>query len=162
MALRENQDYAFVPEVMVILEKACFVGTKKHMYVVPDEQVAMEKSLREFLANALSSTYVVESMRVGSKPPRERISELVRDEATTLDSLHAFFVGLKKTWDAVNIIDLELLTRLKVQAGFFGGSISAKKQGNLGYSIVVTSIPKPARNVVKQFYQPIVDAKAGG
>lgn len=155
MALRENVEYVFAPEITVILNKACFVGTKKHMYVVPDERMAVEKSLGELFANALTRTTVLESITLGDQPPRQVIAEILAAGDTTLDSLHEFFTKLKAQWDAVVIVDLDGLDKLKVKAGFFGGSITAKQMGKMGYTAVATSIPKPQRDTIKSFYADI-------
>ncbi len=148
MAISENNDYIFIPNVMVIMLKAFFIGTKDYFYVIPDE---IEVN-RGFLTEVLSNEIQVESYQINGKSLREYIAELLIDDKMTLDELHSFFTELKKKWEAITIFNLHRLKKLKVK-----GSILVKKEGDLGYTAVLTSMPKEYKKPVKEFYTPIVE-----
>jgi len=152
MALVRNQDYVFAPHVDVIMDKACFVGTEEHLFLVPDEAEKLPQSFREFMGGALSRTSTIESLDLGGKTPREVIAGLLEAPDMTLDELTAFFEGLKGSWDAVQVVKIAELVKLKVRAGMCGGSVTYKAKGNFGYTAMVTKIPKPESVEVQAFY----------
>ncbi len=156
MALKENVDFVFVPVADNVSEKVCLVGTKKYVYVVPDQKTVNESSLREFVGNALAGVDKVESFNFGDYSPREVIAGLLADEETTLDSLDEFFKNFKAKWDAVVRIEIATLKSFKVTTSIFGGSISVRYEGKKLFSPIVTRIAgKAERRGVKAFYEGI-------
>jgi hypothetical protein len=156
MGLEPQKDYVFAPHVDVILDKACFVGTKTHLVLVPDEKERLPTSFGEFVRGALSKTSTVESIDLGGRPPREAIGALLESPGLTLEALSSFFEGLKASWDAVQVVSLAGVSKLKVRAGMCGGSITFKKHGDLGYTAMVTNMPKAKALEVKAFYEELM------
>ncbi|OJJ15788.1 hypothetical protein BKI52_36315 [marine bacterium AO1-C] len=156
MALQENVDYVFVPVADNVSEKVCFVGTKKYVYVVPDQKTVNESSLKEFVSNAFAGVDKVESFNFGDYTPREVITGLLIDQETTLDSLDEFFKNFKEKWDAVVRLEITSLKSFKVSSSIFGGSISVRYEGKKLFSPIVTRIAgKAERRGVKAFYEGI-------
>jgi hypothetical protein len=152
MALERNKDYVFAPVIDIITEKGTFVGTRDYLYVVPDKSEVDEG----FLASVLSDTVTYESLQIGGKAPREYIGEILNHSDTTLESLHKFFLGLQKKWDAVNIVKLHELKKLKVMATILGGSIAIKFEGKMGFTPLISRIRKDDKYTVKNFYEEIM------
>lgn len=157
MALQENVDFVFVPIADQVMEKVCFVGTKTHLYVVPDEKTVAESSVKEFFANALAGVDKVESFNFGDHTPREMIAGLLATPETTLESLDEFFVNFHEKWAAVVRIEIASLKKFKVVSNIFGGSVTVKYEGKKLFTPIVTRIAgKAARKGVKAFYENIV------
>lgn len=156
MGLEPQKDYVFAPHVDVILDKACFVGTKTHLFLVPDEQAKLPASFGDFVREALSRTTTLESLNLGERTPREAIGELLDSPSLTHDALVSFFEGLKASWGAVQVVNLAGVTTLKVRAGMCGGSITYKKHGDLGYTAMITNMPKAKALEVKAFYDDVM------
>lgn len=157
MALQENIDYVFVPVADQVMEKVCFVGTKTHLYVVPDQKTVAESSVKEFFTNALAGVDKVESFNFGDYTPREIIAGLLADESTTLESLDDFFQNFEQQWQAVVRIEIAKLKKLKVVSNIFGGSVTVKHEGKKLFTPIVTRIAsKTERRAVKAFYADMV------
>lgn len=157
MALQENVDYVFVPVADQVMEKVCFVGTKTHLYVVPDQKTVAESSVGEFFANALAGVDKVESFNFGDHTPRQIIASLLADESTTLQNLDEFFENFHQQWQAVVRIEIAQLKKFKVVSNIFGGSITVKHEGKKLFTPIVTRIAsKTERRTVKAFYADIV------
>ena len=149
--ITKNKDYVWVPHADVVMAKACFLGTKKYQYVIFDEMLVEQ----DFIESLLSSGYQTESITLNGKSLREYIQTLLAHPETTLEIIHDFLKEIQNKWkDAIKIFDLSKVVKLKVSEGFlfFPGSISAKMEGDFGYSMVVTAIPKPYKTEVKAFY----------
>ncbi|HAS39700.1 MAG TPA: hypothetical protein DCS93_04445 [Microscillaceae bacterium] len=156
MALQENVDFVFIPVADNVSEKVCLVGTKKYVYVVPDQKTVNESSLKEFVTNAFAGVDKVESFNFGDYTPREVIAGLLADQETTLESLDEFFKNFKEKWDAVMRIEIASLKNFKVVSNIFGGAISVRYEGKKLFSPIVTRIAgKTERRGVKAFYEGI-------
>lgn len=157
MALQENTDYVFIPVADQVMEKVCFVGTKTHLYVVPDQKTVAESSVKEFFVNALAGVDKVESFNFGDSTPREIIAELLTTSETTLDSLDEFFKNFHEKWSAVVRLEIASLNKFKVVSNLFGGSISIRHEGKKLFTPIITRIAgKADRKRVKAFYEGII------
>lgn len=156
MALQENVDFVFIPVADQITEKVCFVGTKTHLYVIPDQKTVMESSVKEFFVNAFAGVDKVESFNFGDKTPRDVVAELLLAPDTTLESLDEFFKAFHEKWSAVVCIEIASLNKFKVVSNIFGGSISIRHQGKTLFKPIVTRIAgKVQRKGVKAFYEGV-------
>lgn len=156
MALQENVDYVFVPVADNVSENVCFVGTKTHLYVVPDQKTVNPSSFKQFISEALTQQETVQTYNFGDYSPREVIAGLLADNETTLESLDLFFKNFKDKWDAVLRIEIATLKTLKVTSSIFGGSISVRYEGKKLFSPIVTRIAgKVERRGVKAFYDGV-------
>ena len=156
MALQENVDFVFVPVADNVMEKVCFVGTKTHLYVVPDEKTVSPTSFKQFISEALREEETVQTFNFGDYTPREVIAGLLADGETSLESLDEFFKNFKEKWDAVERIEIASLKTLKVTSSIFGGSISVRYEGKKLFSPIVTRIAsKTERRGVKAFYDGV-------
>jgi hypothetical protein len=153
MAITHSHDFVFAPAVQVVMDPACFIGTKDWLCVIPD---AVEVD-RGWVASVLTpDQQQLESMSIDGKAPRQYLLALTQDPSTTPQSLRAFVGGLAQQWSAVTFVEIANLAKLKVKAGWLGGSIIVKLQGNMGFTPLVTSIPKPERNLIKAFYEDVM------
>ena len=151
MPLLERSDYVYAPTVDIVMDKACLVGTKTHAYVVMDK-VAVD---RGFLTEVLSSDTLEESITMEGESVRNHVRHLLSHADTTLDTVSGFFEGLKERWkDGVHIYDLGKAKRIKANKGLWvmPGSMLVKFEGDMGYTIVATGIPKPHKVHFAEFY----------
>lgn len=157
MALRRNIDYVIAPEAVVKIsgvgganDKGCFVGTKTHLYLIPNAQDVDEG----FWKSVLSDTYKIESLHFGEKTPAQVVLELLTNPESTLESIHEFFVNLDKTWESTEIVEIASLSKLKVST-MCGGSLAFRKRGGMIYTPFIFKIGAKVNHEVKAFYAEI-------
>ncbi|MCP4438639.1 MAG: hypothetical protein GY810_06805 [Aureispira sp.] len=151
MAIIATKDYVFVPTVDIVMDKACFVGTKTHMYIVLDN-VQVD---RGFWIEALANDNLMEKMTFDGQAPKKYIAELLTQNNLNLEQLHSFFERFGQKWpDGVKIYDLSKAKTMKVKKGFwiFGGSIVIKFEGDMGFTLITNRIPRPNNVEVSTFY----------
>ena len=151
MPLQEGTDYVYAPTVDVVMDKACLVGTNTHTYVVMDK-VTIDRGV---LTEVLSKNTLQESITMGGESVRNHLRHLLSHADTTLDTLSGFFEKLKERWtQGVHIYDLSKAKRIKANKGLWvlPGSMLVKFEGNMGFTIIATGIPKPSKLHVAEFY----------
>jgi hypothetical protein len=160
VAIREDIDCVFAPQVSFgIDDDACFVGTKTHVYVVPDAICAGAKGIRQALVAAMSDAYTVESCPIQATSAPAFIAELLGAPQTTLASLQAFLTRLKEGWEEMKAVEIATVKKLKVKAGALGGTVSVKYRGKLFYSTLVTRFKGGEKYKVKAFYDDVIRDK---
>ena len=160
MTIREDVDYVFAPQVSFgIDDDASFVGTKTHVYVVPDTICAGAKGIRQALASAMSEDYTVESCPIQATAAPAFLTELLRDPQTTLESLTTFMARLQDGWADMKAVTIADVKKLKVKAGAISGTVSVKYRGKLFYSALVTRFKGGEKHKVKAFYDDVIRDK---
>lgn len=150
MAIKEQEDFVFVPYVEIVMDNACMLCTKEYIYVIMDEVQINLTFWKEFV---LEHEHYA-SIQREEKTPRDVIHEICEHPDATIDCLHSFLSSMAEMYqEGVNMYCLEKLSRLKIQKGIFdfGGNITAKLKGK-GYHVITSKIPKPFNVKVKEYY----------
>jgi hypothetical protein len=126
MALQANQDYVYVPTIDVneglmtgTITKACLVGTKKFLFVVPMEAVHAQGT---FMGDTTKWT-------LDAANPRESVEKLLAQDDLTVEQLEETLKGLLEGDEQRRVFELGSVEKFQVKTGWLSGGVHIQVPG---------------------------------
>lgn len=139
--MQNFRDFIFLPDVWMITDNGCFVGTQNHLFCIPSK-------MEEHRSRKITTTRF--SLKGKSVP--EAIDELVRN-ASNIRELEQDLLKTKEGFPEMIHYNLNEIGAFKVQAGFLGSGVHFKEgTGKFGYRPFMQRMGKQKKEV-KAFYQ---------
>lgn len=123
MSLTKGKDYVFAPKATLVTHAVVFaslVGTRKHIFVVPKEDISGGGSTIETTKYSISGDNLTEGVEKILQDPDMTIDELEK----TLNKI--LFEDLKLDKDRY-LLEIGKLAEFNVKAGFFSKGVYYKK-----------------------------------
>ena len=147
MALQPNADYVYVPTVDLTDEilatgvtKACLVGTKGFLFVVPVSAVNIQPR------GGIETWW-----KVGDQDPKAVVETMLADPALTLGQLEGALQGLLADMPQRRVLPVGDAEMFQVKTGWFTGGLYFKLPGEARKTMNIRG--KENKLAVKAFYQ---------